>query len=100
MIAASNRIIVIDDSENLKLVVAIYVVPSVSFQTSFVQAFKIVVNTWKFSMLLLYILLDDWPIFMMSGLNEQLQQKLEYTLLNSDCHSWWISKMQSWREET
>ena len=32
---------------------------------------------------------------MISGLNEQLQHKLEYTLLKSDCHSWWISKMQS-----
>ena len=32
---------------------------------------------------------------MVSGSNEQLQQKLEYTLLNPDCHSWWISKMQS-----
>ena len=27
----------------------------------FVQAFKIVVDSWKFSMLLLYILWDDWP---------------------------------------
>ena len=27
--------------------------------------------------------------------NEQLQQELEYTLQNPDCHSWWISKMQS-----
>ena len=33
----------------------------------FVQAFKIVVDSWKFSMLLLYILWDDWPIFMISG---------------------------------
>ena len=24
---------------------------------------------------------------------------MEYTLLNPDCHSWWISKMQSRREE-
>ena len=31
----------------------------------------------------------------MSGLNEQVQQELEYTLLNPDCHSWLISKMQS-----
>ena len=46
-------------------------------------------------MLLLYILWDDWPIFMISALNEQLQQQLEYTLLKPDCHSWWISKMQS-----
>ena len=51
-------------------------------------------------MLLLYILCDDWPILMISGLNEQLQQQLEYTLLKPDSHSWWISKMQSGREDT
>ena len=34
-----------------------------------VQALKIVVDTWKFSMLFLYILLDDWPIFMIWGSN-------------------------------
>ena len=61
----------------------------------FVQAFKIVVDTCQFSMLLLYILWDDWPIFMISDSNEQLQQELKYTLLKPDCHSWWISKMQS-----
>ena len=72
-----------------------YVVPSTSFQTFFVQAFRIVVDSWKFTMLLLYILWDDWPISMISDSNEQLQQQLEYTLLNPDCHSWWISKMQS-----
>ena len=66
----------------------------------FVQAFKIVEDFWKFSMLLLYILWDDWLIFMISGLNEQLQQQLEYTLLKPDCHSWWISKMKSGREDT
>ena len=32
---------------------------------------------------------------MISALNEQLQQEFEYTLLKPDCHSWWISKMQS-----
>ena len=69
-------------------------VHSIRFQTLFVQAFRIVVDTWKFSMLLLYILWDDWPIFMISGSNKQLQQELEYTQLKSDCHSWWILKMQ------
>ena len=49
-------------------------------------------------MLLLYILWDDRPIFMISGANEQ--QELEYTLLKPDCHSWWISKMQSGRDDT
>ena len=58
------------------------------FPAFFVQAFKIVVDTWKFTMLLLYILWDDWPIFMISGSNEQLQQQLEYNLLKPDCHSW------------
>ena len=66
----------------------------------FVLAFKIVVDSWKFSMLLLYILWDDWLIFMISGSNEQLQHQLEYTLLKPDCHSWWIAKMQSEREDT
>ena len=40
-----------------------YVVNSISFQTFFIQIFKIVVKSWKFTMLLLYILWDDWPIF-------------------------------------
>ena len=43
---------------------------------------------------------DDWPIFMISGSNEQLQQELEYTQLKSDCHCWLISKMLSEREDT
>ena len=51
-------------------------------------------------MLLLYILWDDWPIFMISASNQQLQQELEYTLLKPDCHSWEISKMQSGCENT
>ena len=37
---------------------------------------------------------------MISALNEQLQNQLEYTLLKPDCHSWRISKMQSRREDT
>ena len=69
------------------------------FPDFFVQAFK-VEDSWKFIMLLLYIFWDDWPIFMISASNEQLQQQLEYTLLKRDCHSWWISKIQSGREET
>ena len=70
------------------------------FPDFFVQAFKIVIDSWKFNMLLLYILWDHWPIFMISGSNEQLQQQLEYTLLKPDWHSWWISKMQSGHEDT
>ena len=70
------------------------------FPDFFVQAFKIFVDSWKFSMLLLYILWDDRPIFMISSSNEQLQQELEYTLLKPDYYSWWISKMQSACEDT
>ena len=51
-------------------------------------------------MLLLYKIWDDWPIFMISASKELLQQQLEYTLLKPDCHSWWISKIQSGRDDT
>ena len=83
-----------------------YVVHSVGFQTFFEQTFRIVVDSWKFSMLLLYIWpvisykWDDWTIFMISGSNEQLQEELKHTILKPDCHNWWISKRQSWREDT
>ena len=75
----------------------IYVVHSISFQTFFYRHLEL---SFENSMLLLYILWDDWPIFMISGSNEQLQQQLEYTLLKPDCHNWWISKMQSGRQDT
>ena len=38
--------------------------------------------------------------FMIKGSNEELQQQLESTLLKLDCHSWWILKMLSGREDT
>ena len=38
--------------------------------------------------------------FMISGSNQQLPTQLEYTLLKPDCHRWWISKLQSERENT
>ena len=66
---------------------------TISFLTFFVCAFKIVVDSWKFTMILLYILWDDWPILMISGSIEQLHQEFEYT--KPDFYSWWISKMQS-----
>ena len=67
------------------------------FPDFFVQAFKIVVDSWKFSMLLLYILWDDWPIFMISGSNQRLQQQLEYTLIVTAGE---FQKMQSGCEDT
>ena len=78
----------------------IYELYTICFHPFFVWAFKIVVDSWQFTMLLLYILWDGWPIFIISDSNKQLQQEFEYTLLNSDCHRWWISKMQSGREDT
>ena len=69
------------------------------FPDFFLQKFKIVVDSWKFSTLLLYILWDDWPIFMISGSNEQLQQQLEYSLLKPDCYCWSILEMLSGRED-
>ena len=47
-------------------------------QTVFVQAFKIVVDSWKFTMLLLYILWDDWPIFMIYNWRRLL--KIHYVI--------------------
>ena len=81
--------------EHASTYIYIYEVHMIRFQTFFVWAFKIVIDSWKFTMLLLYILWDDWPISRISASNQQLQQQLEYTLLNPDCHSQWISKMQS-----
>ena len=75
----------------------IYKEPSICFQIFLVQAFNVVADSWKFSILLLHFLWDDWPNFMILGLNEQLQQELDFNLLKPDCHSWWISKMQSGR---
>ena len=68
----------------------IYDTYKISFQTFFIRAFKIVVDSWNFTMLLLYTIWDDWAIFMFSGSNEQPEQEFEYTLLKPDCHNWWI----------
>ena len=40
---------------NIRKSISLYEVLTISFQTFFVWAFKIVVGTWKFSMLLLYL---------------------------------------------
>ena len=66
----------------------------VNFQESTTTLNASTKKVWKLIviLILLYILWDDWPIFMISGWNQQLQKELEYTLLKSDCHSWWISK--------
>ena len=43
---------------NPKSSLNIYKVPTIGFQTLFIQAIKIVGDSWKYSMLLLYILSD------------------------------------------
>ena len=55
----------------------------------FVHAFKIVVDFWKFSMLLLYIIWDDWPFFMISDSNEHLQQELKLSQLKNFKNAIW-----------
>ena len=67
---------------------------TICFKTFFVWAFQIDIDSWKFSKFLLYIMWNDWPIFIISVLNEQLQEELEYTLPRLDCHNW-FSKIQS-----
>ena len=37
---------------------------TISFQAFFIWAFKIAVDSWKFTKLLLYNLWDDWPILL------------------------------------
>ena len=79
----------------IEWILIIYVVHSIGFQPFFVQAFKIVVDSWKFTMLLLYILWDDCQFLWF-----QIPMNSYSTLLKPDCHSWWISKMQSGHEDT
>ena len=69
-------------------------VHSISFQTFFVQAFKIVVDL-KIQYVIAIYLMRWLTNFYDFSSNEQLQQQLEYTLLKPHCHSCWISKMQS-----
>ena len=87
-----SKILLIQTNIYIYIYIYIYEVHTIGFQIFFVQGSKIVGDSWKFSKLLLYILWDDRLIFMISGLNEQLQQQLECTLLKPDCHSGWISK--------
>ena len=72
----------------------IYVVPSIGFPTFFVPAFNITEDSWKFCMLLLYIL---WGC--PTNVHD-FRFKWTATAGNPDCHRWWISKMQSRREDT
>ena len=74
--------------------------PSISFQTFWYRHFKIVVDYWKFRIVIVIHLMRWLTNFYDFRSNEQLQQQFEYTLLKPDCHSWWFSKMQSGRDDT
>ena len=65
------------------------------FPDLFVQAIEIVVDSWVCYCYISYEMTNQF----FSVSNEQLQQQLEYTLLELGCHSWCISKMQSGRED-
>ena len=69
-----------------------------TFPGFFVQAFKIVVDSWKFTMLLLYILWNDWPIFY--DFRFKWTATAAIGIHPTDCHCWRISKIQSGREST
>ena len=78
----------------------IYVVHSIGFQTFLYRRSKLL-KTLENSLCYCYTSYQMTNhFFTISGLNEQLQEELEYTLLKPDCHCWWISKMQSGREDT
>ena len=65
------------------------------FPDFFVRVFKIVVDSWKFSMLLQYILWDGLTNFYDLTFKGTATAAIGIHLLKPDCHSWWISKMQS-----
>ena len=71
----------------------IYEVLTISFQTFFRMGIQNCCKLLKIQYVI--AISDDWPIFMISPSNEQLQQQFEYILLKPDCHSWWSPKMQS-----
>ena len=71
-------------------------VPSISFQTFLYRHLKLSL-TLENLVCCCYTSYEMTDQF--SASNEQLQQQLEYILLKPDYHCWWISKMQSGREE-
>ena len=64
----------------------------ISFQTFFVWEFKIDVDSWKFTILLQYMLCNDWPNFIISDSKEQLQNELEYTPSKA-----WLSQLVNFK---
>ena len=82
------------------------------FTDVFAQVFKIVVDSWKFTMYIEHIAIHVYWTYCYTSyeMTDQFlwshvqmnsySMKLEYTLRKPDCHSWGISKMQSGREDT
>ena len=85
----------------------IYVVHSISFKAFLVQASRIVVDSWKFSMLLLLLmmmiaidLMRWWTKFYDFRFKGTATAAIGIHATKPDCHSWWTSKIQSGREDT
>ena len=72
-------------------------VPSISFLTIFVQAFKIVVHSWKFTVIAIHLMrwLTNFYDFRFKS-----TVTVAIRIHPTDCHCWWISKIQSGREDT
>ena len=83
-------------SLSLYIYIYIYVVPSVSFQTFFAQAFRIVIDLWKFTVIAIYL---------MRWLTNFYDFPFKWTATAAigihPTKAWlWFSKMQSGREDT
>ena len=84
----------------MKKVWTTYVVHSISLRTflyrhlKWSQTLENSVCYWYIS----YEMTDQFLWFQVQM--NSYSKKLKYTLLKSDCHSWWISKMQSGRDDT
>ena len=78
-------------------ILSIYEVHTISFQTFFVWAFKTIVDSWKFSILLLYIIYMRW-------LTNFHDFSLKWTATAATgihpTKAWWISKMPPGRKDT
>ena len=72
-----------------------YVVSTISFQTFFVQAFKIVVYSWKFYYVIVIHLMRWLANFYDFRFKWTATAVIGIHLTKTWFHCWWISKMQS-----
>ncbi len=71
--------------------------PSIRFETFFVQAFKIVCRLLKIH----YVIVIHLMIWLTNFDDFSVKWTATAAIgIHPDCHSWWISKMQSGRDDT